>query len=161
MRRPFGCSGPQSARDDGGVPMKCEEIMKRDVECVSPRDTVEEAAVRMRDENIGFLPVCDESTKVLGTLTDRDIAIRLVAARKPASTSVEDVMTHEVVACRPEDDIRDAERVMAKNHKSRILCVDEGGRLVGVISLSDIAQHERGRRASDTLREVSEREARR
>ena len=141
--------------------MKCEEIMKRDVECVSPRDTVEDAAARMRDENIGFLPVCDESTKVLGTLTDRDIAIRLVAARKPASTSVEDVMTREVVACRPEDDIRDAERAMAKNHKSRILCVDEGGRLVGVISLSDIAQHERGRRASDTLREVSEREARR
>ncbi len=135
--------------------------MKRDVKCVSPRDTVEEAAVLMRDENIGFLPVCDQSMKVLGTLTDRDIAIRLVAAKKPASTFVEDVMTREVVACRPEDDIRDAERVMAKNHKSRILSVDEGGRLIGVISLSDIAQHERGRRASDTLREVSEREARR
>jgi CBS domain-containing protein len=134
--------------------------MKRDVECVSPSDSVEDAAIRMRDDNIGFLPVCDQSKKVLGTLTDRDIAIRLVAAKKPASTLVEDVMTREVVACAPKDDIRDAERAMAKNHKSRIMCVDEDGLLFGVISLSDIAQHEAGGRASETLREVSEREAR-
>jgi len=140
--------------------MRCEEIMKQDVECVSPRDTVEDAASRMRDTNIGFLPVCDQSKKVLGTLTDRDIAIRLVAARKPGSTLVEDVMTNEVVACRPEDDVQTAEHTMAQHQKSRIMCVDEGGRLVGVISLSDIAQHERGDLASKTLREVSEREAR-
>jgi CBS domain-containing protein len=139
--------------------MRCEEIMKRDVECVSPRDTVEDAASRMRQANVGFLPVCDQSNKVLGTLTDRDIAIRLVAARKPGSTHVEDVMTTEVVACRPEDDVREAENAMAQHQKSRIMCVDDGGRLVGVISLSDIAQHETGERASETLREVSEREA--
>jgi CBS domain-containing protein len=142
------------------IPMKCEEIMKRDVECVSPRDAVEDAAVRMRDENIGFLPVCDQSKQVLGTLTDRDIAIRLVAERKAGGAFVEEIMTQEVVACRPEDDVRDAEKAMAENHKSRIMCVDDGGRLVGVISLSDIAQHERGGRAADTLREVSERETR-
>jgi CBS domain-containing protein len=140
--------------------MRCEEIMKHDVECVSPRDTVEDAAIRMRDENVGFLPVCDQSKKVLGTLTDRDIAIRLIAAKKPASTFVEEIMTREVVACRPKDDVREAERLMAKNHKSRIVCVDEGGQLAGVISLSDIAQHERGGRASETLRGVSERESR-
>ena len=139
--------------------MRCEEIMKRDVECVSPRDTVEDAAARMRDENIGFLPVCDQSKKVLGTLTDRDIVIRLVAAKKPASTFVEEILTREVIACRPEDTVRDAEKAMAKNHKSRIMCVDDGGRLVGVISLSDIAQHDRAGRAADTLRGVSEREA--
>jgi CBS domain-containing protein len=140
--------------------MRCEGIMKRDVECVSPRDTVEDAAIRMRDENVGFLPICDQSKKVLGTLTDRDIVIRLVAAKKPASTFVEEIMSREVVACRPKDDVRDAERLMAKNHKSRIVCVDEEGRLAGVISLSDIAQHERGGRASETLRGVSEREVR-
>lgn len=140
--------------------MRCKDIMKRDVECVSPRDPVEAAAVRMKEENVGFLPVCDASTKVLGTLTDRDLALRVVAARKPASTPVEDVMTREVVACRPDDDIRDAERAMTENHKSRIMCCDEAGRLVGVISLSEIAQHESGRRASETLRGISEREAR-
>lgn len=139
--------------------MRCEEIMKRDLECVSPRDTVEDAACRMRDENVGFLPVCDQSRKVLGTLTDRDIAVRLVAGKLPGSTLVEDIMTREVVACRPQDDLREAERLMAENHKSRIMCIDDAGSLVGVISLSDIAQHERGARASETLRQVSEREA--
>src|SRR6266568_3003907 len=115
-----------------GLSMRCEEIMKTDVECVSPRDTVEDAAVRMKDQNIGFLPICDQSKKVLGALTDRDIAIRLVAAMKPGSTLIEDIMTREVVACRPKDDIRDAEKAMAKNHKSRILCVDDSDRLVGI-----------------------------
>jgi CBS domain-containing protein len=140
--------------------MRCEEIMKRDIERVSPRDTVEDAACRMRDENVGFLPVCDQSKKVLGTLTDRDIAVRLVAGKKPGSTLVEDIMTREVIACRPQDDIRKAEKLMADHHKSRIMCIDDAGSLIGIISLSDIAQHESGARASETLRQVSERETR-
>jgi CBS domain-containing protein len=136
--------------------MRCEEIMKKDVKCVSPRDTVEDAAALMRDEKVGFLPVCDESRKVLGTLTDRDIAVRLVASKRPASSFVEDIMSREVVACRPSEDTREALRLMAENHKSRIMCCDEDGAIVGVISLSDIAQHEKG--ALETLRQVSERE---
>ncbi len=140
--------------------MRCQEIMKQDLECISPRDSVEEAAQRMRDENIGFLPVCDESKKVLGTLTDRDIAVRVVAARKPASTMVEEVMTREVIACKPKDDIREAEKAMAQHRKSRIVCCDDDGVLVGVISLSDIVRNEGARRATSTLLEVSEREAR-
>ncbi len=138
--------------------MRCEQIMKKDVECISPRDSVQEAAARMRDDGIGFLPVCDQSKKVLGTVTDRDIAIRVVAANKLGSTAIEDVMTHEVIACWPSDDIRDVERTMARDHKSRIMCVDDGGRLLGVISLSDIARHDTQDRASETLRGVSERE---
>ncbi len=140
--------------------MRCQEIMKQDLECISPRDTVEDAAQRMRDENIGFLPVCDESRKVLGTLTDRDIAVRVVAARKPTSTMVEEVMTREIIACQPKDDMREAEKAMAEHHKSRIMCCDDQGTLVGVISLSDIVRHEGARRATSTLLEVSEREAR-
>ncbi|MBN1208755.1 MAG: CBS domain-containing protein [Myxococcaceae bacterium] len=140
--------------------MRCEEIMKRDVECVSPRDTVEDAAIRMRDENVGFLPVCDQSKKALGTLTDRDIVIRGVASKKAGSTFVEDIMTREVVACRPQDDIQKAQQLMAQKHKSRIMCLDEGGRLVGIISLSDIAQQGDAARALETLRQISEREAR-
>ena len=139
--------------------MLCEELMKRDVECISLRDPVDDAARRMRDGNVGFLPVCDQSKKVVGTLTDRDIAVRLVAGKKPVTTYVEDIMTREVVACNPKDDLQKAEQLMAKNHKSRIMCLDGGGRLLGVISLSDIAQREQAR-AWDTLRQVSEREAR-
>lgn len=140
--------------------MNCDAIMKREVESVSPQDTVDYAARRMRDENIGFLPVCDGHRKVLGTLTDRDIAIRLVAGNKPPSTSVVEIMTMQVVSCRPQDDVREAERLMVRNHKSRIMCIDDSGQLAGVISLSDIARHDGSDRVSSTLRGVTEREAR-
>jgi CBS domain-containing protein len=136
--------------------MLCEDIMKIDVESVSPVDSIQEAARRMRDGNVGFLPVCDESRQVLGTITDRDIAIRAVAEAQPSSTPVEDVMTGEVVACSPKDSIDGALQLMAENHKSRIMCLDEDGGLVGVISLSDIAQLVGD--ASETLRQVSDRE---
>ena len=140
--------------------MRCEEIMKHDVECVSPQDTAHSAAALMRDQKIGFLPVCDRSKKVLGTLTDRDLAIRILAEGRPPSTPVVACMTRQLVFCRPEDDLQQAEQQMARAQKSRIMCIDDAGRLVGVISLSDIAQREKGARASQTLREVSAREAR-
>jgi CBS domain-containing protein len=138
--------------------MICEELMKHTVESVAPTERVESAARRMRDLNIGFLPVVDPSGRAIGTLTDRDIAIRHVAEELPRGTEVGDLMTHEVVACRPEDDIREAEALMARKHKSRVLCVDEHGRPLGVISLSDIAQCESDERAAWTLRQVAERE---
>jgi len=132
--------------------MLSEDIMKTDVESVSPADTIQEAASKMRDDNVGFLPVCDESRQVLGTITDRDIAVRAVAEAQPATTPVEDIMTGEVVACSPKDTIDTALQLMAENHKSRIMCLDDEGRLIGVISLSDIAQLVGD--ASETLRTV-------
>ena len=140
--------------------MRCQDMMKRDVQCVSPADTAQDAAMRMRDENIGFLPVCDQNRQVLGTITDRDLALRVIAEGRPASTAVKELMTDEVIACRPEDDLRRAEELMARHRKSRIMCVSESGVLAGVISLSDIAQREKPARAAQTLRGVSEREAR-
>ncbi len=139
--------------------MQIQEIMKKDVECISPKDTVQAAAKRMRDQDIGFLPVCDNVKKVLGTVTDRDLAIRALANGSPATTPVQEVMTREVVSCRPEDDLPKVEELMAKNHKSRIMCLDNSGRLVGVISSSDIAQYDQAGRALQTLRQVSERKA--
>ena len=139
--------------------MHCQDIMKQDVECASPTDNVQSAARRMHDENIGFLPVCDSSKKVLGTITDRDLAIRVLAQGLATTTPIEDVMTREIVCCRPEDDLREATDLMGKNQKSRIMCVDGKGRLVGVISLSDIARRE-STQASQTLREVTAREVR-
>jgi CBS domain-containing protein len=140
--------------------MRCQEIMKKSVECMSPQETVQAAARRMRDENVGFLPVCDQAKKVLGAVTDRDLAIRVLADGKSGSTRVEEVMTREVIACRPEDDLHKAEDLMARNHKSRIMCVDREGYLVGVISLSDIAEREEAGRAAKTMRGVSKREVR-
>jgi len=140
--------------------MRCQDLMKKNLECASPQDTVQTAARRMRDTNIGFLPVCDQSKRVLGTVTDRDLAIRVLADGGPASTRIEDVMTREVVCCGPEDDLKTAEGLMAKNQKSRIMCIDNNGKLVGIISLSDIAQHESGTGPAETLRQVTTREAR-
>lgn len=137
----------------------CKEIMKQEVECLSQEDAVEVAARKMRDKNVGFLPVCDGAKKVIGTLTDRDIVLRVVADGEPATTGVGDVMTREIVACRPEDDIRRAEQLMGQHRKSRILCTHEDGRLAGVISLSDIAQREDDRNTARTVRRVTEREA--
>jgi len=141
--------------------MRCEEIMKTDVECVSPEDTAQDAAQCMRDENIGFLPVCDPSKRVLGTITDRDLAVRVLADARAPTTAVDEIYSHEVISCRPQDDVREAEELMAENHKSRIVCLDDDGKLAGVISLSDIVQTEEDAiKAAQILRQVSEREAR-
>lgn len=139
--------------------MRCEDLMKKEVECVSASDTVQAAAVKMQNANIGFLPVCDAGNRVLGVLTDRDIALRVVAQGRPYATLCGDVMTRGAVACRPQDDIQVAEELMGRNRKSRIICTDEKGALRGVISLSDIAQREVAARAADTFRNVTEREA--
>lgn len=138
--------------------MLCEEIMKKKVESVGQDEAVLVAADKMRKANVGFLPVCDDDGNVVGTLTDRDIAIRLVAENLPAKTLVRNVMTNDVVACRPNDDVHYCEELMATKQVSRIVCCDERGKLQGVISLSDIAEWESDR-AVDTLRRVSAREA--
>jgi CBS domain-containing protein len=103
------------------APKLCEEIMKDDVQCLSARSTAEEAA---------------------RAIIDRDIAVRLVAAKKPGTTTVEQLMSRQIISRSPKDDIGLAQELMAANHKSRIVCVNDAGRLVGVISLSDIAQHD-------------------
>jgi CBS domain-containing protein len=139
--------------------MLCEDIMMDDVVCLSLTDTARDAACKMRDLNVGFLPVCDASGKVIGALTDRDLTIRLIAENLSAKTSVSTLMTPEVISCRPKDDIHRAQALMALHHKSRIVVVREGGRVAGVISLSDIAQNVDAPNAAQTMREVSERES--
>lgn len=139
--------------------MLCEELMKRDVETTSPDETVEMVARKMRDSDVGFLPVCNESTEVVGTITDRDIVVRIVAAGASFQTPVGDVMTEDVIGCQPTDDVQRAEQLMSENRVSRIMCLDDDGRLLGVISLSDIAEWEQeSDRTAGTLREISMRE---
>src|SRR5207237_10843271 len=142
-------SGNTPRKED---PMRCEDIMKRDVECMNPTQPVQEAARRMRDANVGILPVCDSSRKVLGAITDRDIAIRIVAEGRPPTTTAADVMTPEVVACRPDDDVTNAEQLMGKRQKSRMIVTDENGRLVGGIRRSELAQAQAGLRMSEHVR---------
>jgi CBS domain-containing protein len=135
------------------------DVMKKDLFVVSPDDTALVAAQRMRNTNIGFLPVTDTDGRVVGTLTDRDIAIRVAAADWLASSClVGEVMTPEVVACRATDELTKAEKLMAEHLKSRILVTSDDGHLQGVLSLSDIAQFEGARRTGATIRDITARE---
>jgi len=139
--------------------MLCRQIMKRDIVCVMDGDSVKDAALLMRAGNIGFLPVCDAHGRVVGTITDRDIAVRVVADELSGDTPVEEAMTREVVACAPSDDVHLAEQLMGRYKKSRIMCVDESGHPVGVISLSDVAQYASSEQTARTMRRVTAREA--
>jgi CBS domain-containing protein len=135
--------------------------MKREVCFVTAKTTVTEAAVLMRDAAVGFLPVCDDEHNVIGALTDRDIAIRIVAEHQSADQPLEQFMTPDVVACMLEEDLTVARDLMNELHVLRIVCLDYRGRLQGVISLSDIAQLGDGAMApTATLRGVTAREVR-
>ncbi|TMB32856.1 MAG: CBS domain-containing protein [Deltaproteobacteria bacterium] len=137
--------------------MRCEEIMKGDVSTVSRDATVQEAARLMAEEDIGFLPVVDGSGKAVGTVTDRDIVVRLVAQGLPAdSIRVHQVMTNKVVTCKRSDDLKAAQERMKQSKVSRILAVDDKGAPVGVISLGDLAERQDEGAAGSTLREVKE-----
>jgi CBS domain-containing protein len=141
--------------------MMCRDLMKTDVECVSPKTAVVQAATQMKQANVGFLPVCDEVThRVLGTITDRDIVVRVVAAGESLREPIERFFTRRVVGVRSTDTLQEAQKLMGQEKVSRILCLGGNDKLEGVISLSDIAQVEEGRRASATLRDISEREVR-
>ncbi|WP_242338074.1 MULTISPECIES: CBS domain-containing protein [unclassified Anaeromyxobacter] len=136
---------------------RVETVMKSAM-CCRPDDTARDCARLMKEENIGFVPVCNEADEPVGTITDRDLALRILAEGRLLDAKLEDVMTPEVVSCKIGDDLRDAERLMREHRKSRIMVCDEEGRLQGVISLSDIAEEEDEEVAGRTLREVASRE---
>jgi len=114
--------------------------MKRQVESVEINASLQQAAIAMRDANVGFLPVCDRE-RVVGTLTDRDIVVRGVAAGA-ADACVAAIMTPEVITCAPEEDIDALEARMRDHHVGRLVCVDDQHSPIGVVSFKDIeAQH--------------------
>lgn len=139
--------------------MTCLDLMKFDVETFREHDNVQEIARRMREVNIGFVPICDADGHPLGVVTDRDLALRVCGEdRRASETAAADVMTREKITCRESDDLHHAEELMARHHKSRIMIVDEDGRLTGIISLSDIVDEEEDGRAAETVRLVADRE---
>ena len=122
--------------------MKCGEVMTKDPVCSLPNTTVKKVAQLMKRENIGSVPIVeDEQTRTLvGIVTDRDLALKIVAKGRDANTTkVEKVMTRQVVTCRAEDDVQKALDVMAKNQLRRIPIVDDDNRIVGIIAQADVA----------------------
>ena len=139
---------------------RCAAIMKSNVQSVRPEDSLRQAAEKMALANVGFLPVRDQQGRVVGTITDRDIVVRGVASGAPAELGhVGDVMTRQVIACRPDEPLSVAEDLMAQNQISRLVVTDSEGTLKGVLSLSDLIEHDSGGRAVKMLRAVAAREA--
>jgi CBS domain-containing protein len=139
--------------------MRCEELMTAEVGVVKPGDDVQAAARIMRELNVGFVPVCQRNRTVVGCLTDRDIAIRVVAEGRTCDTKVEDIMTDDVVTCLPGVDLKEVERLMAAHQVNRVVVIDDDGRLAGVISLTDLAQYEDARKVGQVVGDITGREA--
>jgi len=119
------------------------QVMTRGVETISAAATLEEAAKAMRTHNVGILPVL-ENEKLAGVITDRDIAVRAVSARmRPEMTRVRDIMTPKVIACYEDQDIKKASLLLENNLIHRLIVLDRIGKLVGLVSLSDIASKTR------------------
>jgi CBS domain-containing protein len=138
--------------------MQTKDIMTANVECVRPNATLQEAARKMRDLDVGPLPVCGDDDRLAGIITDRDIAVRAVAEGKdPRTTAVREVMTEEIISCFEDQDVDDAARVMEQRQVRRLVVLNRDKRLVGIVSLGDLAV-EAGARptAGEVLREISE-----
>jgi CBS domain-containing protein len=118
------------------------EIMTRNVETVSPLSTIQEAAERMKADNVGSLPVCLDS-RLVGTITDRDITVRVTAEGRDARlTLVRDAMTQDVVTVRPQQEVAEAEQLMHDWQVRRLPVVEPDGRLVGYVTTATIARRD-------------------
>jgi CBS domain-containing protein len=131
------------------------EIMTTKVDFVTPADNIYEVAVKMKDDNVGVIPVC-ENDQLLGVITDRDIVIRGVAGKRPGSTKVSDIMSSDLYTGTPEMSVEEVADLMAGKQIRRLPIV-ENNKLVGIVSLGDLSLAEESNRAAGhTLSEVSE-----
>ncbi len=121
--------------------MTCAEVMTPSPTCCTPQQTAIEAAELMRREDVGVVPVTPEdSRKLIGVLTDRDIVIKVVAEGRDArSTAVSEVMTTDPVTCLPQETVEMVMELMATRQVRRIPIVDADGSLVGIVSQADVA----------------------
>lgn len=135
--------------------MNVSDCMTREVTVVSPNDTVQEAARMMAQIDAGILPVA-ENDRLVGMITDRDIAIRAVAAGKdPSQCRVRDAMTTEVRYCFEDEPISEVADNMAELQVRRLPVVSREKRLVGIVSLCDIAREHEARHAGEALQGIA------
>lgn len=131
------------------------EVMSTDVQVVEPQESLLRAAQLMQDLDVGVLPVC-EGRRLLGIVTDRDIAVRGVAAGlKPTEGCVSDVMTANAESVTGDQDTEEVKRLMGEAQVRRMPVVDTERQIVGIVSLSDLALRDGGD-IDDTVREISE-----
>ena len=131
------------------------EIMSTDVRTIQPQESLRRAAQCMQELDVGALPVCD-GERLLGMLTDRDIIVRGIAdGLNPDQACVSDIMSPEVEYCTVDQDAEDAKRLMGSKQLRRLPVVDKDRRLVGIVSLGDLAVRESGH-IDRAVREISQ-----
>jgi len=139
---------------------KCKEVMTKDPVCCLPNNMASEAAELMKKEDIGSIPVIEnEQSKILvGIVTDRDLALKIVAAGLDAkSTKVEAIMTHKVITRRSNNDLQKALDSMAKYQLRRIPIVDKDNRILGIIAQADVATRvDRPKKTAAMMKQVSQ-----
>ncbi len=141
----------------GGIYVrKVSEIMTDDVVTVTPQDNVYEVAVKMKENDTGFIPVVEGGDKLIGVITDRDLVIRGIAEKRPGSTAVDEVMTKGIKTASRDMSVDEAAELMAQQQIRR-LPVCEGDRLIGIVSIGDLAvRNVFADNAGEALSEISE-----
>jgi CBS domain-containing protein len=119
--------------------MKISEVMTTNVETVTPEQTAQEAAGFMLRANAGSIPVCD-GDRVIGMITDRDIAVRGIGEGRGPDTPVSELMSADIICARQDDDTSDVAERMSSEQVRRLPVVDENNRLVGIVSLGDLSR---------------------
>ena len=134
---------------------KLKDLMSRDVKVVSPDMSIQDVAKQMREGDFGMLPV-GENDRMIGTITDRDIAMRAVAEGKDSSTKVRDVMSEGIAWVFEDETVEDAAKMMSQRQVRRLPVVDRNKRLVGIVALGDFAvESSEIRPAAEALSEIS------
>ncbi len=137
------------------MPTTARDIMTGSVECVGEKDTLQQAAVKMRDLDVGSLPICGEDNRLKGMLTDRDIVVRCLAdGGDPTTVTAGDLAQGKPVTIGADDTVEEAIRTM-QDHQVRRLPVIDGHDLVGVISQADIARNYPEDRVGDLVELIS------
>jgi CBS domain-containing protein len=139
---------------------KCNEVMTKDPVCCLPNDSVAKAAELMKSGNIGSIPVIEneQTQKLVGIVTDRDLALKIVAGALDArSTTVETVMTRNVVTCHAGDDLQTALNAMAEHQLRRIPVVDSNNKIMGIIAQADVATRvDQPEKTAEMVKEISQ-----
>jgi CBS domain-containing protein len=136
--------------------MQIRDVMTRDVSVASPNDSIQHAAARMAELDVGVLPV-GENDKLIGMITDRDMAVRGVAcACDPSTTKVRDLMSAEIKYCFDDESVEHIAQNMAEQQVRRLPVVNRDKRLVGIVSLADLATHLKSKAPSYALRGISQ-----
>ena len=132
-----------------------QEAMTSNPTTIEPTATAEEAAKIMKSEDIGSLPIVD-GDKLVGVITDRDLAIRVVAEGRGTDTTVGEIASKDVVTVDPEQSVEDAARLMAEHQVRRLPVVEEDGRIVGIVTQADIAQTGHDALTGETVQQISQ-----